>query len=101
MANERDNDLPLIVSEILIELHEMRTDIRNLTLAFGQQQVQLQEIAAGMKAQIAGMQAQTDSLNTFSRSLIDFVKHDSVSTENRFAGHEQRIQRLEATFRIS
>ncbi|RTQ44932.1 hypothetical protein EJV47_26545 [Hymenobacter gummosus] len=90
--DERNKDLPLIVSEILIEMHEMKEDMREVKTA-------LQQMAALMLKQQQYTDEQFRLLMDENRKntemLITAFRDEAAQTRQTLADHAGRISRLE------
>lgn len=90
--DERNKDLPLIVSEILIEMHEMKEDMREVKTA-------LQQMAALMLKQQQHTNEQFRLLMDENRKntemLITAFRDEAAQTRQTLADHAGRISRLE------
>jgi septal ring factor EnvC (AmiA/AmiB activator) len=95
MANERDKDLPLIVSEILIELHEVRTDIQEMRGDIKSMQGDIKEMRADIGQLTHAMNAHTEGVRDLTASIIELVQTNHRVLGRRLDDHDTRIERLE------
>lgn len=82
---EQDKDLPLVVSEILIEMHDMKSALNRMAeLMLVQQQETNKRFEMLMEA---------DRANT--TMLINAFKQEALTTRERLNSIDTRLERLE------
>jgi hypothetical protein len=82
---EQDKDLPLVVSEILIEMHDVKSALNRMAeIMLTQQQETNRRFELLMEA---------DRANT--TMLISAFKEEALATRERLDGIETRLERLE------
>lgn len=89
---DRNKYLPLIVSEILIEMHEMKEDMRGVKIASQQMAALLlkqQEHTNGM------FQALIDENRKNTEFMVAAFREEAQSTRQRLEDHEGRISKQE------
>lgn len=89
---DRNKDLPLIVSEILIEMHEMKEDMREAKIALQQMAALLlkqQEHTNGM------FQALMDENRKNTEFMVVAFREEAQATRQRLEDHEGRISKQE------
>ncbi|MDO7877030.1 hypothetical protein Q5H93_19950 [Hymenobacter sp. ASUV-10] len=83
--DERDKDLPLVVSEILIEMHDMKSALNRMAeIMLLQQQETNKRFDMLMEA---------DRANT--TMLINAFREEGLATRSRLDSIENRLERLE------
>ena len=88
---DRNKDLPLIVSEMLIELHEIKEDTREVKIA-------LQQMASLSLKQQQNTNDQFRLLLEENRKNAEFIvsafREEARETRRRLDDHEERIIKL-------
>ncbi len=96
---ERDKDLPLIVSEILIEMHEMKEGIHEMKGEMREVKTALQQMASLMLKQQQSTNDQSRLLLDENRKNTEFIvsafRDEAQETRRRLEDHEGRITKLE------
>lgn len=101
---EQNQDLPLVVSEILIEMHELRGDIKQLqtvTVHLSHSVGKLEVEMRGVKGAIVQLAGSIKTLAEESRSntemLIAAFREEGRYVRQLLQQHDARITRLENT----
>jgi len=81
---DRNKDLPEIVSEILIELHHLRGDVKEIRADLKQQREELKQQREDHKQQIEGM---ISTFNTGFTAIIDKL----ISIDSEMKGIRQDV----------
>lgn len=85
---DQNQDLPLVVSEILIEMHEMRVDIKGLQTEMRQVQLAIVNLAGSMKTMMEENRSNTEM-------LIAAFREEGLYSRRLLEQHDARITRLE------
>ncbi len=88
MANERDKDFPLIVSEILIQLPEVRSDIKEM-------RGDISEMRGDISRLTSAVNDHTEGNRGLTASIIELVQTNHRVLSRRLDSHDERINRLE------
>ena len=96
MANERDNDLPLIVAEILIELHEVRTDINEMRGDINEMRGDIKEMRGDINRLAVAVNEHSVGIRALTTSIIELVQTNHRVLSRQLDDHGVRISRLEA-----
>ena len=106
---DQNQDLPLVVSEILIEMHELRGDIRelqkvtvHLSRSVEKLEVEMREVKTVI-GQLSGAVVQlADSMKSMmvenrqnTEMMIQAFREEGLRTRSRLDDHEGRINALE------
>lgn len=95
MANERDKDLPLVVSEILIEMHSTRQAVERLNDGFRR----LAEITNQQQEHNNRLFKLMMEQNTQNAEFLAYTITKAIGgQQTQIEAHEQRIKRLEDKF---
>ena len=106
---DQNQDLPLVVSEILIEMHELRGDIKelqkvtvHLSHSVEKLEVEMREVKtvigqlSGAVVQLAGsMRTMMEENRSNNELLIAAFRDEASLTRQRLDQHDARITRLE------
>jgi len=88
MATPPNRDLPEVVSELIIEMHEVRSELKSINGRLDQLDRRMEGVETEIKLLREDNRQNTDRLiDAFSRSMAPLI--DRVLT------HEERINRLE------
>ena len=107
---DRNKDLPLIVSEILIEMHEMKEDIREVKKDIREMRGDINAMRSDINEMRGDIRQLTKSITTLASSINVVVEESRKNTEmmlsvlNRYADmtnrrlddHDDRIITLES-----
>ena len=103
---DQNQDLPLVVSEILIEMHELRSDIRQLQTvtvhlnhSVEKLEVEMREVKGAINQLGTSLSASIKALTEESRSntemLIAAFRDEGMYVRQMLQQHDARITRLE------
>jgi hypothetical protein len=97
--DERNKDLPLIVSEILIEMHEMKEGIQHMREDMQGMKSALEQMAATMLKQQEHTNGMFQVLMEENRKNTEFMvsafREEAQATRQRLDDHEGRISKQE------
>ena len=103
---DQNQDLPLVVSEILIEMHELRSDIRQLQTvtvhlnhSVEKLEVEMREVKGAINQLGTSLSASIKALTEESRSntemLIAAFREEGMYVRQMLQQHDARITKLE------
>jgi hypothetical protein len=96
---DRNKDLPLIVSEILIEMHEMKDEIHGMSERLTGVEKAVNRMAELMLVQQQETNRKLDLMLEGNKSntqmLIEAFSREATTTHSRLDDHESRIGKLE------
>ncbi len=96
---EQDKDLPLVVSEILIEMHGLNNRMEHMEHSMNRVEKAIDRMAETMLLQQQEMNKRFEMLMEADRAnttmLIDAFKGEALATRARLDSIETRLERLE------
>ena len=96
---DQNQDLPLVVSEILIEMHELRGDVQGLNGEMREVKNALQQMAELMLKQQqqsnSHFQLLMDENRRNTEMMVNAFTNEASLTRQRLDQHDARIMRLE------
>lgn len=96
---EQDKDLPLVVSEILIEMHGLNNRMEHMEHSMNRVEKAVNRMAETMLLQQQEMNKRFEMLMEADRAntimLIDAFKSEALATRARLDSIENRLERLE------
>ncbi|GAB3579359.1 hypothetical protein [Hymenobacter daeguensis] len=99
---DQNQDLPLVVSEILIEMHELRGDIKelqkvtvHLSHSVEKLEVEMREVKGAINSLAGSMKMMMEENRHNTEMMIDAFREQGSRTQSRLDGHEGRINKLE------
>jgi hypothetical protein len=96
---DQNQDLPLVVSEILIEMHELRGDVQSLKGEMREVKTALQQMAELMLKQQQQSNSHFQLLMEENRRntemIVNAFANEASLTRQRLDQHDSRITRLE------
>ena len=97
--DDRNKELPLIVSEILIEMHEMKGEIHGMSERLTGVEKAVNRMAELMLVQQQETNRKLDLMLEGNKSntemLIDAFRGEALATRARLDDHESRLGKLE------
>ena len=96
---DQQQDLPLVVSDILIEMHELRGDVQGLKVEMREVKSALQQVAELMLKQQqqsnSHFQLLMDENRRNTEMIVNAFTNEASLTRQRLDQHDARISRLE------
>lgn len=99
---DQNHDLPLVVSEILIEMHELRGDIKelqkvavHLSHSVEKLEVEMREVKGAINSLAGSMKTMMEENRQNTEMMIAAFRGEALNTRSRLDDHEGRISALE------
>ena len=92
---EQNQDLPLVVSEILIEMHELRGDIQGLKTEMRDVKTAIVQLAGSVTSLAGSMKTMMEENRSNTEMLIAAFREEGLHSRRLFEQHDSRITRLE------
>ena len=99
---DQNQDLPLVVSEILIEMHELRADVQGLQQEMRDVKSELREVKNTLFQVVGAINSLTGSMKTMieenrqnTEMLIEAFRGEGLRIRSRLDDHDGRISALE------
>ena len=92
---DQNQDLPLVVSEILIEMHELRGDIQGLKTEMRDVKTAIVQLTGSVTSLAGSMKTLMEENRSNTEMLIASFREEGLYTRRLFEQHDARITRLE------
>lgn len=99
---DRNNDLPLVVAEILIEMHELRDDIKqlrkvtvHLSHSVAKLEVEMREVKGAIVQLADSIKTLAGETRSNTQMLIAAFREEGLYVRQLLQQHDARITRLE------
>lgn len=93
--DDRNDDLPLVVSEILIEMHALRSDTQNLQGEMREVQSSLLQVVGAINTLVGSVKTMMDENRQNTEMLILAFREEGLRSREQFAAFDQRLARIE------
>ena len=92
---DQHQDLPLVVSEILIEMHELRSDIKGLKGEMSDVKTAIVQLTGSVTSLAGSMKTMMEENRSNTEMLIAAFREEGLHSRRLFELHDARITQLE------
>ena len=92
---DQNQDLPLVVSEILIEMHELRGDIQGLKVEMRDVKTAIVQLTSSVTSLAGSMKVMMEESRSNTEMLIAAFREEGMYVRQMLQQHEVRITKLE------